>query len=81
MKLIGKIKFIIERQRGYSGWINSVILFYLLINKTGLQWWYFLIIPFWLFWAWVDDRYIYPAERTYSDTKSKVLKDIKNKIK
>ena len=74
--VIGKIKFITERQRGYAGWINTVILVYLLFQKIVFHWWYLCFIPIFALFIWIDVKYIYPAERTYGDSKSGVLNDI-----
>ena len=74
--MIGKIKFVTERQRGYFGWINTLILIFLLFQKISLKWWYLLLVPIYGLFIWLDIKYIYPAERTYGDSKSGILNDI-----
>ena len=75
---IGKIKSILDRQRVYASWGQFFMIVYIFIKSQGWQWWYLLVIPGWVLWAWIDTKYILPSERSYLDSKSNILKEIKN---
>jgi hypothetical protein len=74
--IIGKIKFITERQRGYAGWLNTIILIWLFFQKIEFKLWHLIFVPIYILFSWLDIKYIYPAERTYGDSMSGVLNDI-----
>jgi hypothetical protein len=49
---------------------------YLFLDKTGWYWWYLLLLPLWIVWAWFDITRLYGKELDYIYQKSKVMKDI-----
>lgn len=81
--IIGKIKFIMGRQKEYVGWAQLIInIVILAILKGGLhlQWYYLLFIPIYGLWIWFDLKFIYPSERTFCDTQSMLLVEMDKKI-
>ena len=53
------LKIIIDRQRGYLGLVNTILL----LSIVGFKWWFIFIIPFWILWAFLDWKYVFPAEK------------------
>ena len=76
---LGQAKFVAERQRGYAGWFNTLALLYLTFQTFNFRWWMLLAIPLYLLLVWVDIKFIFPAERSYADSKSDILQEIRNK--
>lgn len=76
LNLFIKIKVISDRQRNYLSYINFLMIAYLFLDKTGWYWWYLLLLPLWIVWAWFDITRLYGKELDYIYQKSKVMKDI-----
>ena len=74
----GFLKFLFERQRGYISVINTIILLKLFFQNTEFKLWYLVIVPFYILFVIFDIMVIYRQERSYSDSKSDVLKEILN---
>jgi len=70
MMNIGKLKAIADRELGYIGRLNFVMIAYLFIKDVGFHWWYLLVIPVFLIWIWIDLKYIMPKEFDYLHNKS-----------
>jgi hypothetical protein len=77
--MIGKLKAIFDRQRSYLTSLNFVMISFLFLKDAGWNWWYLLIIPFWIVFAYIDVRYILPKEIDYLHRKSPVLKELLKK--
>jgi len=75
--IIARSKIIADRQRGYYAWGSIFMVGYLFIDRVGWRWQFMLVIPLLIVWAWFDDKYIRPAERTELDEKSGVLNEIR----
>ena len=67
---IGKFKAIIDRELGYIGRLNFVMIAYLFIKDVGWHWWYLWSIPVFIVWVWIDLKYIMPDEFNYLHNKS-----------
>ena len=78
---IGKYKVLFDRQRGYMQLINSCILIYLLLDKTGFQIYYLLVLPVIAFLIYYDNKKIIAEERDYVWTRPGKLNDMLNDIK
>lgn len=76
---IGKYKALIDRQRGYLSFVNFLILVYLFVEKTGFHWWFVLLLPALLIFAYIDAHYIMPKEFDYLHRKSPVMKELLKK--
>ena len=77
--MIGKIKVAVDRQRGYLGLFQFVMVGYLFFERVGWRWEYAIIIPFWVAFTYIDARYILPKEIEYVHRKSSVLQELLNK--
>lgn len=77
---VGKYKVLFDRARGYVQLINSAILVYLLLNETGLHWYYFLVVPLLAFLVYYDNKKIIGQERDYVWSRSGRLKDMVDNI-
>ena len=76
---LGKIKALLDRQRSYLVWGNSFVLFYLFFKEVPFHWYYMFLILFLPIGVCIDIKYILPGERSYLDSKSKILKKINEK--
>lgn len=76
---VGKIKAIIDRQRGYLGIFNFAMVGFLFFDRVGWEWYYLLLIPIWFLFAYLDVRYIIPREFDYLHRKSPVFKELLKK--
>lgn len=77
---LGMLKALMDRQRNYFAWINSVILVYLFIQSAGFYWWYLFIVPAALVLLIIDAKYILPSEVSYVHGKSSVFKTLLRKM-
>lgn len=73
---IGKLKALMDRQRGYLSWINFVMICYLFFEKVGFHWYYYLFGVVWIVIFFIDIRYIMPQEFNYLHRKSPVMREI-----
>ena len=78
---IGKAKAIFDREFQYVSKINPILIGYLFIKEVGWHWWFFLFIPAFLIWIYIDLKYIMPKEFDYLHKKSPVFKKLLNNIK
>ena len=62
LNAIADSKIIAERQRMYLTILNTCILVSIYIDKFGIRWWYWLIIPVWIVFTWFDMKYILGRE-------------------
>jgi len=58
-RIVATLKMAFDRQRGYLGIINTVLL----LKIVGFEWWYLALIPIWVAWTIIDWCLIFPAER------------------
>ena len=77
--MIGKLKAIFDRQKSYLASLNFLMISYLFFKEAGWNWWYLLIIPFWIVFIYVDVRCILPKEMDYLHRKSPVLRELLRK--
>jgi len=77
---LGKLKYIIDRQRQYFYYLNTAMILYLFIDKAGWSWWYLLVVPGVLISIWVDVKYVIRKELGYVWGKNPVVKEIMDKI-
>jgi hypothetical protein len=62
---IGKYKLIVDRQRVYFSYLSNLMIVYLFLKDVGLKWWYLLILPIAIVWAFIDIKHIMPKELSY----------------
>lgn len=76
---IGKLKALIDRQRGYLAIINFIMITSMFIERIGWRWYYLLLLPMWGIFAYFDTKYIMPKEFDYLHRKSPVMKELLKK--
>ena len=76
----GFLKVTFDRSRNYFATLQTIMILYLFLDKTGFKMWYLLIIPFGILVMYLDARYIIGAERDYIWTRNgrvkRMLEDI-----
>ena len=77
---LGKIKFIIDRQRNYFYYINTLMIIYLFLDRAGWSWWYLFIIPVFAVSVYVVTKYIISKEFEYMWSKNPIVKEIREKV-
>jgi len=78
---IGKFKAIIDRQRGYMGMVNFIMIAYLFFDRTGFEWWYIFALPIWIVFVWLDVKYIMPKEYKFVWDNNPAFQQLKEDMK
>lgn len=60
-RFLGQFSFYLERLQGYAAKLNFLMILYLFIGESKIEWyWFLLMIPGGLFLAWFDAKYVLP---------------------
>ncbi len=77
---IGRVKVVFDRTRQYAQSLNTLMILYLFIDKTGWYWWYLSIIPVIFLLIYYDTKKVIAEERDYIWTRPGKLNDLINNV-
>lgn len=73
---LGKLKWIVDRQRSYFYYVNTAMIIYLFFDRAGFSWWYLLIIPVFIFSVVIDIKFVVKDEIYQSASRNKVILEV-----
>ena len=72
---------IFDREKQSLGVFNFIMLVYLVLKDITWSWWFLLIPPAGIIWAWFDVTFIMPAEKDYHQTKTPMWLELFRDVK
>ena len=73
---LGKLKWIVDRQRNYFYYVNTAMILYLFLDKAGWSWWYLLIIPAAVLSIIIDIKFVVKNEIYQTASRNKIVLEI-----